>query len=244
MRTGRVIICCAGSAQRWGNYLGVPKHLVPVDGVPLVQRTVDQLRTRGFVDIKLTLPGLDMRYPSEAAGVDQVTPLPSMFILPDTGWGGAAAYWHQQETTRVLLGDVCFSEAAMDAIAAAPADKALWFGRKGDGSLGKYGEIFAASIPAEQQAAMRSAAATVVSLRRDKLISRITGWELYAVVNGIDPTTIVPGPNWVDIDDETEDFDFREEYEAWMRKHRGTSRLKRSGLRCDHGLPLGVCCQR
>jgi molybdopterin-guanine dinucleotide biosynthesis protein A len=242
MRTERVIVCCAGSAQRWGNYLGAPKHLVPVDGVPLIKRTVDQLRARGFTSIFITLPGLDMRY--AVAQAEQVTPLPSMFILPDTGLGGSAAYWHQQEPTLVLLGDVAFSEAAMDTIAAARATDVTWFGRKGDGSLGKYGEIFAALIPVERQAAVRSAAATVVALRHDKLISRISGWELYAVLNNIDPTAPVPAANWINIDDETEGFDFREEYEAWMRKHRGTSRLKRSGLRCDHGLPLGVCCQR
>ena len=29
-----------GDGTRWGNYLGVPKHLAPVDGVPILYRTV------------------------------------------------------------------------------------------------------------------------------------------------------------------------------------------------------------
>ena len=42
----RIVILCAGDATRWGGYLGLPKHLVPIHGEPLLHRTVRLLRTR------------------------------------------------------------------------------------------------------------------------------------------------------------------------------------------------------
>lgn len=231
-------MCCAGSATRWGNYLGVPKHLVPVDdNVPLIKRTTDQLRARDFTDIIIT--GFDARY-----NVAGAVAAPVASILPDTGIGFSSAFWSETGTTRVLLGDVYFSESAMDSIAQPRDNEVIWYGRRDKGSLNKYGEMFGVSIPLARQTAVRMACARVIMLRNEHTINRITGWELYAVCNGLDPTIVAPVPNWINIDDETEDFDFPEEYEAWMRKHRHAARSTRAGRRCGHGLPWGVCCQR
>jgi choline kinase len=53
----RAIIIAAGEATRWGNYLGVPKHLIPIDGEPIAKRTIRLLKDRGVSDIFLV--GLD-----------------------------------------------------------------------------------------------------------------------------------------------------------------------------------------
>ena len=29
-----------GEGKRWGNYLGIPKHLIEIDGEPIIKRTV------------------------------------------------------------------------------------------------------------------------------------------------------------------------------------------------------------
>jgi len=34
-----VLILCAGDGVRWNNYLGVPKQLAPLGGVPVLQRS-------------------------------------------------------------------------------------------------------------------------------------------------------------------------------------------------------------
>ena len=39
----RYVIMANGKGLRWHNHLGVPKHLITVDGVPLLDRLVDQL---------------------------------------------------------------------------------------------------------------------------------------------------------------------------------------------------------
>jgi hypothetical protein len=210
----RAILCCAGEGERWGNYLGVPKHLVAIDGVPLVRRSVQQLRARGIEDVVITT--FDDRYALAGAALAA----PAVSMLPDTGIGFSVGLWSTRGRTLVLLGDVYFSEAAMDAIVTAAPDEITWLGRKGAGRLDKYCEMFGVSIPLARQARLQRAAEQVVELRRREAIQRMMGWELYAVVNDLDVTRVMPGPNWIDIDDETEDFDYPADYDAWMRCHR------------------------
>jgi molybdopterin-guanine dinucleotide biosynthesis protein A len=210
----RAVLCCAGQGHRWGNYLGVPKHLVPIDGVPLIERSVGQLNARGIDDVVIT--SSDRRY--DIAGARRCTP--DATILPGTGMGFSTAFWSDSARTLVLLGDVCFSDAAMDALVGASAEETTWLGRRGRGQIKPYGEIFGVCIARHHQQRLREAAVTVIELRRRGLVRRTTGWELYAVVNGLDPTVVNPGPHWLDIDDETDDFDFPGDYRAWIRRYR------------------------
>jgi len=210
----RAILCCAGGGERWRNYLGVPKHLIVIDGTRLIDRSVRQLRARGVTDVVIT--AFDPRY--EVVGARRCEPVAS--ILPGTGMGFSSGFWSERGRTVVLLGDVFFSEAAMDAVLGAPDDEIIWLGRKRANRVKAYGEMFGVAIPRERQALLREAAAKVVELRRQGMIGRMMGWELYAVVNGLDPTVVSPGPNWMDVEDETDDFDFPGDYLAWMKRHR------------------------
>jgi hypothetical protein len=210
----RAILCCAGSGERWRNFLGVPKHLIVIDGATLIARAVAQLRGRGIDDVVIT--SFDERY--EIAGARRCAPTTT--ILPGTGMGFSASFWSDTGRTLVLLGDVYFSEAAVDAIVTASEEETTWLGRKGGGQVKKYGEMFGVSIPLGRQQRLRDAAAEVVQLREQRLIQRIMGWELYAVVNGLDPTIVDPGPNWLNVDDETDDFDFPGDYLRWLKRHR------------------------
>jgi hypothetical protein len=210
----RTILCCAGEGYRWGDHLGVPKHLAPFDGRPLLERTVAQLRSRGLTDLVVT--ACDPRYRIEGTRLCA----PQTTILPDTGIGFSSGFWSSRGRTVVLLGDVYFSEAALDAIIACPPDETRWLGRKGAGSIAKNPEMFGVSIPLRRQQQLRQAAAAVVDLYQWGVTNRIMGWELYAVVNDLDATAIEPGPNWLDVDDETEDFDYPRDYVAWMKRYR------------------------
>lgn len=209
----KAVLCCAGDQQRWRNHLGVPKQLAPIGGVPLLKRTFEQLGARGVHDVVAT--AFDPRI--AAAGVPLCAPTTS--ILPGTGIGFSSEFWSRDAHTLVLLGDVFFSEAAMNALTSAPDTVVTWVGRR-DGTAAKtYGEIFGVSIPFACQQAVRDAAARVFDLHRRNFLLRMTGWELYAVLNGTDPTRPTTGPNWINIVDESDDFDFPEEYEAWLRAH-------------------------
>jgi hypothetical protein len=210
----RIILCCAGEGDRWGNYLGVPKHLAPFDGRPLLERTVGHLRGRGLDDIVIT--AFDPRYQLE--GTCRCEPRTS--ILPDTGIGFSREFWSTTGRTVILLGDVYFSDAALDAILGCTTAETTWLGRKGPGSLGKYAEMFGLSLPLHRQSQLEKAATEAVLLFQWGITERLMGWQLYAVLCGLDATAASPGPNWIDVDDETEDFDFPRDYQAWMARYR------------------------
>lgn len=58
----KAIIIAAGQATRWNNHLGVPKHFAPVDGEPILHRTVRLLCERGVRDINIIAKPGDNRY--------------------------------------------------------------------------------------------------------------------------------------------------------------------------------------
>ena len=42
----RFLIACSGKGTRWKNYLGVPKHLIKIDGERLLDRTIRLIKER------------------------------------------------------------------------------------------------------------------------------------------------------------------------------------------------------
>lgn len=135
----RIFIACAGSASRWGNYLGVPKQLVPIDGQPLLHRTVDLLRSRGAVDIfivtdrsDLEVPGCRILHPEDSRW------LVATLLSTRSGWSGRIL---------LLLGDVWYSPAAMDQMVAFEGEL-RFFGRSTPNELTgrQHGEMFGVSF--------------------------------------------------------------------------------------------------
>ncbi|NLG07519.1 NTP transferase domain-containing protein [Candidatus Peribacteria bacterium] len=61
----RVIIIAAGDGTRWKNYLGVPKHLVPIDNEPILHRTVRLLKKLDINDIHIVGPNDDRYHVSD-----------------------------------------------------------------------------------------------------------------------------------------------------------------------------------
>lgn len=56
----KYVIMSAGKGTRWNNYLGVPKHLVEINGETLLGRTTRLLKKNGIDDFIIT--GNDERY--------------------------------------------------------------------------------------------------------------------------------------------------------------------------------------
>ena len=126
-------------------------------------------------------------------------------------------FWSPTLRTIVLFGDVFFSEAAMEAIAACPATGIQWFGREGPGLSGhKHGELFGVSIPLSEQKRMRRTMWKVRWLRRLRRIKRTRGWECYRLLHHLPLRKQRIAGDFLEIEDETEDFDFPHEYLSWM----------------------------
>jgi NDP-sugar pyrophosphorylase family protein len=119
----KVILTAAGAMCRWkldGElYGGVPKHLIPIGGEPLLWRTVRLLRERDVTDILIVGPD-DPRYAIDGA---------RLFVPADhVPWSGASrlhdcdkflssrSEWKTDGRTVILHGDVYLAEDAADSI--------------------------------------------------------------------------------------------------------------------------------
>lgn len=196
----RVIIACAGPQTKWNNHLGVPSHLVPVGGEPLLYRTVRQALTL-TEDVYVTAPP-DERY--DAAGVVRHWPGPAA-----NEYAASRRCWDDEGRTVLMLGDVYFTDQAIAKIRAHDEREYRVFGRRGASRITgtPYGEIFAASWWPEHHAMLDLHLAAIG--HADK-----AGWRLLRAVQGT-PTDrhIVRRPWFVKVDDLTDDIDFPADYE-------------------------------
>ena len=131
----RIIITCAGKAHRWENK-NTLKQLMPIYGEPLLHRTVRLLRKRGYDDIHIAHRNTQLK----VEGCQHFSPPSSPWISSTIS--ASAHLW--TDHTIILLGDVYFSEEALDRIL--HDESTLKFcGRIGASSWTgcKYGELFA-----------------------------------------------------------------------------------------------------
>lgn len=207
----RVIIACADRIDdpKWNNYLGVPKHLAPVDGEPLLHRTVQQVHHRideHFDDIVVTTSDGDLRYEVDAAYVETVT--------GTNEYSSTRPLWSKVDRTILLLGDVYFTDKALDTIFRQRQLFPLWFGRYRGSRItaSRWGEIFACSWPFTSNGLMIQHLARVDDHPE---ITRPPGWKLYRSVCGLPMNKHQLNGHWIEINDETDDFDVPDNY----RKH-------------------------
>lgn len=204
----RVIIAAAGSQHKWGGHLGVPKHLAPVDGEPLLARTIRQARTL-TEDVHLTCPD-DPRYTLPGATTHVRRPhAPNEYISTRT-------LWNPSGRTILLLGDVYFTDHAIATIATVTEPGFRVFGRPHQSHITgtPYGEIFAASWWPGQHDGLDAHLTRITAAYRDGRARRQDGWTLLRSIQGTDLNRhVVLGTYFTVIDDETDDFDYPADYE-------------------------------
>jgi hypothetical protein len=131
-----VLILCAGEQTRWGDVYN-PKQLVDVGGEPLLFRTIRQVRRWGQEPVIVTH--------DERLRVSQRS-----FEPTGRRWTVETLFWTHplwEDRTVVLLGDVIFTNDALDRIMACRAPLQI-FGRKElrHRLVGRYYEIFGLSF--------------------------------------------------------------------------------------------------
>lgn len=207
----RVIIACAGASEKWGDHLGVPKHLAPLTahhGVPLLYRTVGQVRE--FTDeVHVTAPAGDARYR-----------VPGVTVHERDGSGlceytSTRHLWNERGRTVLLLGDVYWTDAALATVAGFRPQTYRVFGRYGPSTVTgtPYGEIFAASWWPGQHTRMDKRLDHVHAVRATGVVTRPPGWMLLRAWQGtpLGKHRVLPG--WfTEIDDHTDDFDSVADY--------------------------------
>lgn len=190
-----IIIMCAGKGTRWNNYLGVPKHLIKINGETLLGRTTRILKEH---NAKYLITSEDERYKEYGK------------VIPQT--------YHDCEVDRFepikddeiiyLYGDVYYTEEALDTILNTPTDEILFFGSDQ--------EIFAVKI--KDRKLFYQHKNNVKKLYLKGIIPRCIGWEVYRSLNDIPFLEHRITDRYVLIEDETDDIDYPSDYEKFIKE--------------------------
>ncbi len=203
----RVLILCAGEGERWGEYLGGPKQLAPICGVPLLVRTVGQVQH--YFGVSPVIVTHDPRL--HISGCDSFCPKRRRWVVET--FLSTAHLWSNR--TIVLLGDVLYTDTAMTMCRGASRGLVI-FGRRGASAFSgkRYGELFGLSFTREYSDFLIKCLAQVIADAinggRGKL------WELYFLTQRQPPVGLPP-VEFCEIHDYTEDFDCPHEYRYLKR---------------------------
>lgn len=156
----RYVIMANGQGMRWGSHLGIPKHLITVDGETLLQRIVRQLRSRD-ADAEVVISSADPRYDTEGATrhTPRVNELELDRFVPELIVGPVC----------FLYGDTYYTDHAIDAIVAGRTDSMRFFGD----------ERAIVAVRAAGPDAMLPHLARVRRLYLAGEISSCIGWQVY-----------------------------------------------------------------
>lgn len=207
----RIILAASGSQHKWDNHLGVPSHFAPLTrhgGQPLIERTVEQLSRYGH-ELHITVPG-DERYGS-LNGTKHVREW-SYFSEYDS----SRNLWDEYGRTILMLGDVYFTDQAIERILLFAKRQYMAFGRFGPSEITgtPYGELFAVSWWPEHHEMMDKHLSNVHKLRARGTITRPPGWMLLRSWQGTPLNRHRVDPKFfVEIDDDTDDIDYPIDYE-------------------------------
>lgn len=191
------VIMCAGEGKRWNNYMNIPKHLVTINGETLLGRTTRLLKENGINNYVIT--SSDERYKKYGE------------TMPQTNNDCEIDRYEEIKTTDsicYLYGDVYYTENAIKTIIETPTDNILFFGSED--------EIFAIKI--KNKKLFYNHKKTVKKLYQKQCIHRCIGWEIYRSLNNIPYEEHEIKDMYVKILDETDDIDFPEDYERFVKE--------------------------
>jgi hypothetical protein len=232
----RIILMCAGSGTRWNNHLGMPKHLIRIGNERLIDRTVRLIKARSSAEIFIA--SFDPAY--EVVGATLFDPSKPRDVFVDTDkFLSCIDKWSADDRTILLYGDVFFTPKAMDTILAVK-DEYTFFGRPGPSRWTgrRWAELYALSFLSSARHMIQEAMLTIRQMLATKQIRRGGGWEVYRHLQNLNPVCMLQdkipiAQAFITIDDFTDDFDFPDDYETWMRhmrayQNRGKSLWKSS----------------
>ena len=244
----RVIIPCGGKGSRWKRFLNIPKQQINMgDGLPLVQRTINQFRSfmpeipfqilirKDANDDFSNIIGTNFLYTllgEEETVVMEV--LENILVNP-----------LMQSDVLLIFGDVYFSESAVETIVKTVSGECNYpkfFGRKHQNKqfANNGGEIFGVYIPFHQQELLLMYYKFIKRTYLGFPLHRVSSWEVLALLGLLNKSNtqelVYPFligndagetfnqlagifvkrefniMTWIEIDDETEDFDYPYEY--------------------------------
>ena len=189
-----VIIMANGSSTRWGNS---NKLLAKIDGIPLILRTIQQVRKKG-VEPKIATSNDEVK---DVVGCDIIDV--GETVSAEHTWLKTKPYWKGR--TIILWGDVYFSDNTINEIFTSKGLK--FFGRNVH-----FGEGYACAYD-EKDFGFVAEALTETNLCDWKFYDYLVGMPLTPSKNKIWYDTNV----WHECDSYTQDIDSPEEYENVLK---------------------------
>jgi hypothetical protein len=207
VRTQKIatFILCGGKGSRWNQHADVPKQLAPVNGRPLIERTLQQIETLAR-NVKIVGPsGTFSSYGEVLDNVIGEDVLETIERLP----------YSRSDVSCVLLGDAVFSDAAIARLFGG-ADTRFFLHQNENIHTGKYySEIFAFRVAPDDVDWMLGHLSRCRATPR----LRVKIWSLLRSMSG----TLARVENVVaralveTLDDFTDDIDRPRDYEAITR---------------------------
>jgi hypothetical protein len=200
----RVLVLAAGDGSRWGNYKGVVKHFINIDGEKILHRTCRQFLNY-TADVHVVGKSNDYSYPRTRLFVPR----------QDDSWGDFAKYWSSRELwsserTVLAFGDVYYTDQAVEKIMTTPGE-IMWFLRQNHSTMtGGRPEIFTLAFDSSAHATLDQHFERLI---KDK-VPPPGGWRLY---RSLVRPRYQDNEMRVVIDDETTDFDFPRDLDNFER---------------------------
>ena len=213
------IILCAGTGERWGNFLGSPKHLIEIDGERLIDRTVRLIKafSNDKTDIFIVANN-DSRY--EIDGCKLFIPEKNLQIGRADQYINSKQLWNKEGRTIIFFGDVWFSEFCMKSIMQNMDKDWTTFGRKGGSVITghPWTEPFAHSFYPDQMHMLEEILNKMIKEFQEKKTLEIGFWASYLSMIS----------RFFQIDDFTDDFDFPRDYKCWIKNWERFKKNKKS----------------
>lgn len=188
-----------GEGERWGNYLGVPKHLIKIDNECIIFRTIRLLKQYINEDDIIMINAHNDLY--KVDGTIFYTSKSECEI-------DKFALELLEDNVCYVYGDCYYTEEAIKTIVNTNTDNITLFGRNVVNEVKpNYGELFAYKIKDSRLFKEK------VSYLREECMNgrnRGDGWELFVELKC----------EFVLINDESDDFDFPYDYDNWLKVYR------------------------
>ena len=215
------LILAATSDQRWRNHLGVPKHLVPIKGEPLIHRTQRALLERGERNvIVMTQPQWSDDYVIDGATWQEPKPSPREFVQE---WDGSRHLWNNNGKTLIVYGDCYMTDELLDAMTQDNGEPWKAYARWNPSAItGKeYGEMFGWTFTPDAHDLLDRARVDAIAAHLEGRWHRVLGWEVYRLAVGFQVNEHkredVHGIDWSDASD---DFDRPQDLDKWLERNR------------------------
>jgi hypothetical protein len=223
----RVLVLAHGDGRRWCDesgapFLGIPKHLVEIEGETLLGRACRLMLARGC---EVIVVGPDDRYRVPGCALEHLDAINAcgcdMGKLLD-----CRHLWSTTERTVIMWGDVWYSEECADSIASRDGgDYHVWRRPGRSRTTGhKWDESFAVSFGPGEHARVIDRAEYVAGLvasgqvKASHIRSHLAAMDRLVPAMWENLRRVAKLPSQTHVDDWTDDFDSPAEWEAWTTR--------------------------